>query len=72
MGFGTAAGGGAAAWPGEAGGSGAGPPPPPHPRRAQRKVEAAGRKAKKARKENEVFREMADKSWKGVGNLEEF
>ena len=46
--------------------------PPPTPRLAPKNLKEVGRKANKARKEKEQFREMADKNWKRMGTLEEF
>ena len=46
--------------------------PPPPPRLAPKNLKEAGRKANKAMKGNELKREMADKNWKRMGNLEEF
>ena len=46
--------------------------PPPPPRLAPKDVQGAGRKANKARMEKEKLRELADKNWKRMGNLEEF
>ena len=46
--------------------------PPPPPRLAPKNVQGAARKANKARKEKELMRELADKNWKRMGNLEEF
>ena len=46
--------------------------PPPPPRLAPKDVKGAAHKANKARAEKEKLRELADKNWKRMGNLEAF
>ena len=46
--------------------------PPPPPRLAPKNLKKAAKKAFQARAETEKLRELADKNWKRMGNLEEF